>query len=61
VYNSSTSLGIIPLGMTIEFVQFCLCLGLCENDDVFMNTLGAVIGTVSYVLQGKLNNDNYRQ
>jgi glycopeptide antibiotics resistance protein len=35
----------------IEFVQFCFCLGLCETDDVIMNTLGAAFGAVSYVIQ----------
>jgi glycopeptide antibiotics resistance protein len=37
----------------IEFVQFCFHLGLCETDDVIMNTLGAAFGAVSYVIQDR--------
>jgi glycopeptide antibiotics resistance protein len=38
------------ISLVVEFMQFCFRLGLCETDDVIMNTLGATIGTVSYVL-----------
>jgi glycopeptide antibiotics resistance protein len=37
------------ISIVVEFIQFCFGLGLCETDDVIMNTLGAAIGTVSYV------------
>lgn len=34
----------------IEFVQYISCRGLCEFDDLFNNTLGAVIGYWIYLL-----------
>jgi glycopeptide antibiotics resistance protein len=40
------------MSILIEFVQFCFLLGLCETDDVIMNTLGAK-GAVSYILHQK--------
>ena len=39
----------------IEAVQFIFKLGLCETDDVIMNTLGAAIGTLSYVATQRIN------
>lgn len=46
----------------IESVQFVFKLGWCETDDVLMNTFGAMIGTVSFVIvsviNGKENNIN---
>ncbi len=38
----------------IEAIQYIFALGLCETDDVIMNTLGAAIGTVSYIVCTKL-------
>ena len=34
----------IAVSSVIEVTQYFQCLGLCEFDDVFHNTLGAVIG-----------------
>jgi len=34
----------------IEFVQYISCRGLCEFDDLFNNTLGAVIGYWLFLL-----------
>ncbi len=34
----------------IEACQYFFSLGLCETDDVIMNTLGAFIGSTSYLL-----------
>lgn len=45
----STILIATVFSMCIEVVQFIFKLGLCETDDVIMNTLGATIGTLSYV------------
>ena len=33
----------------IEATQYYYQLGLCETDDVIMNTLGAALGTISYI------------
>ena len=33
----------------IETAQYYFQLGLCETDDVIMNTLGAALGTISYI------------
>lgn len=38
----------------IEAVQYIFALGLCETDDVIMNTLGAANDTVSYIVCTKL-------
>lgn len=41
---------LIGLGVSIiiEYIQYYFCLGLCELDDVFHNTLGTLIGYVYY-------------
>lgn len=36
------------LSVFIEVMQYCLCRGLCETDDVIHNTLGAVLGFVFF-------------
>ncbi len=38
----------------IEIIQYIFALGLCETDDVIMNTIGAAIGTLSYITCIKL-------
>lgn len=38
------------LSAAIEFLQYYYRLGRCETDDVIANTLGAAIGTLSYLL-----------
>lgn len=38
------------LSVIIEWCQYRYGLGRCEADDVIMNTLGAAIGTSSYVI-----------
>lgn len=38
------------LSTVIEFLQYYYHLGRCETDDVIANTLGAAIGTLSYLL-----------
>ena len=42
------------LSAGIEFLQYCYRLGRCETDDVIANTLGAAIGTLSYLLYMKI-------
>jgi glycopeptide antibiotics resistance protein len=49
------------ISIVVEFIQFCFGLGLCETDDVIMNTLGAAIGTVSYMMYEKFNNSGVRR
>ena len=41
------------LSFAIEFLQFYYHLGRAETDDIFCNTLGAAIGTLSYKLERK--------
>lgn len=38
------------LSAAIEFLQYYYHLGRCETDDVIANTLGAAVGTLSYLL-----------
>lgn len=40
----------VVLSVIVEAVQYFFCLGRCETDDVLSNTVGAVIGSVSYIL-----------
>ena len=42
------------LSTVIEFLQYYYHLGRCETDDVIANTLGAAIGTLSYLLYMKI-------
>lgn len=37
------------LSAAVEFIQFSLSTGRCETDDVLCNTLGAFIGSLSYL------------
>ena len=41
------------LSLLIEYLQYRYALGYCETDDVIMNTLGALIGSISYILYSK--------
>lgn len=43
------------LSITIEYLQYHYHLGRAETDDVICNTLGAIIGTLSYTLSRKVN------
>lgn len=45
------------LSIFIEFIQYKYGLGRCEVDDVIMNTLGALIGTLAYDLSAKNNKE----
>lgn len=38
------------LSVVIEFLQYYYHLGRCETDDVIANTLGTIIGSLSYLL-----------
>lgn len=40
--------------LIIETIQLIFRLGTCETDDVIMNTLGATIGSLSYILSNWL-------
>ena len=42
------------LSAGIEFLQYYYHLGRCETDDVIANTLGAAVGTLSYLLYKKI-------
>ena len=51
VKNKPRTTIIIACGfsLAIEMIQFIFKLGLCETTDVIMNTLGAALGTISYI------------
>ena len=40
----------LGLSVAIEFLQYYLCLGRAEMDDVICNTLGCAIGTIAFLL-----------
>lgn len=40
----------VLISVTVEACQYFFKIGSCEIDDVIMNTLGAALGTVSYLL-----------
>lgn len=42
------------ISLCIELVQYVFRLGHFETDDIIMNTLGASIGTLSYITASKL-------
>lgn len=48
-----TVLSVCIFSTAIEFLQYQFSLGRCETDDVIMNTLGAAIGSCSYLLMEK--------
>lgn len=52
-----TVLAAILVSGVIEVSQFYFHLGCCEVDDVIMNTLGALIGTLAYDLSVKNNKE----
>lgn len=39
--------------LTIEYLQYRYALGYCEADDIIMNTLGTLLGSISYMLYCK--------
>ena len=40
----------LALSSLVEYLQFTLSLGRCETDDVIFNTLGAISGSLGYLL-----------
>lgn len=48
----ATVVGAFILSASIEYIQYHFHLGEGELSDVAMNTLGAAVGTVSYLLYG---------
>ena len=52
---TTTIMAALVFSTLIEAVQYIFALGLCETDDVIMNTLGAAIGTMSYIACTKLS------
>lgn len=49
-----TILAALLLSGCIEFIQYLYNLGSCELSDIVMNTLGAAIGSVSYLVNCRL-------
>lgn len=41
------------LSTTIEYLQYCYHIGNVEIDDVIMNTIGVIVGSISYLLYKK--------
>lgn len=54
-----TVLVAILVSGVIEVTQLYFHLGCCEVDDVIMNTLGVLIGTLAYYLCKKNKRRNY--
>lgn len=48
------TLAAFVLSVIVELIQYCLGMGLCEPSDVVTNTLGAGIGSLSYILSNWL-------
>lgn len=46
------------LSIIIETLQFVLCVGYSEMDDIIMNTIGAAIGGVAYLVSSLINVQN---
>lgn len=42
------------LSAGIETAQFLFRLGMCETDDVIMNVIGALIGTLSFLIYSRI-------
>lgn len=40
----------IGTSIIIELFQYYFCLGMCELDDIFNNTMGTIIGCVYFIL-----------
>jgi glycopeptide antibiotics resistance protein len=55
----STLLG-LGLGIGIEVMQFTFGLGRAEVDDVICNTLGVLIGSLSFLLFSRLERSKSR-
>lgn len=51
---ATTIMAALVFSTLTEALQYIFALGLCETDDVIMNTLGAAIGTLSYIACNKL-------
>ena len=49
-----TILSALLLSTTIELIQYLSNFGNCELSDIVMNTLGAAIGSVSYLVSSRL-------
>lgn len=49
-----TVLAALILSGCIELIQYLYKFGNCELSDIIMNSLGAMIGSVSYLLSSKL-------
>ena len=49
-----TILSALLLSSSIELIQYLFNFGNCELSDIVMNTLGAAIGSVSYLVSRKL-------
>ena len=45
------------ISIIIEGLQYLCSIGVCEIDDVIMNTLGAFIGALGYLLFGHLTKE----
>lgn len=48
------------LSVGIEVIQFAFCLGRAEVDDVICNTLGVLIGSMSFLLYSRLERSKSR-
>ena len=47
-------LTVVVISVITEIIQLISRTGLCETDDVINNTIGGIIGLVSYMVAGKI-------
>lgn len=42
------------LSTSIEFLQFILHVGTCDIDDIILNTIGSVVGVISFIIMKRV-------
>ncbi len=50
-----TVLFALALSVLVELVQLALSRGMCDIDDVICNTLGAFLGSVSFIISSRIS------
>lgn len=50
-----TVLFALALSVAVELVQLALSRGMCDIDDVICNTLGAFLGSVSFIISSRIS------
>ncbi|MEE3428699.1 MAG: VanZ family protein [Ruminococcus sp.] len=50
-----TVISALALSVAVELVQLALSRGMCDIDDVICNTLGAFLGSVSFIISSRIS------